>query len=160
MLKYVYAKETFSEVPDEISLCVSISNCHIHCDGCHSKELWKDVGKPLTIDSLKKLLEAHKGITCLCLMGGEHDIDALAELFCYASKVIKTAWYCGLQELPKDKFGITQYLDYIKLGPYKKELGGLDNPNTNQRFYFLEKCGNNYTAWHDFTFKFLKNATQ
>lgn len=26
-------------------------------------------------------------------------------------------------------------LDYIKLGPYVEEKGGLDNPNTNQRFY-------------------------
>ena len=26
-------------------------------------------------------------------------------------------------------------LDYIKIGPYIKELGGLDNPNTNQKFY-------------------------
>ena len=27
------------------------------------------------------------------------------------------------------------HFDYIKIGPYKKELGGLDNPNTNQRMY-------------------------
>ena len=26
-------------------------------------------------------------------------------------------------------------LDYIKLGPYIDALGGLDNPDINQRFY-------------------------
>ena len=47
MLKYVDTKVTFSEVPDEISLCISISNCPNHCKGCHSPYLAEDIGKPL-----------------------------------------------------------------------------------------------------------------
>lgn len=157
MLKYLYDKEIFQEVPDEITLGISITNCHIHCPGCHSTELWKDIGKPLTVETLMRLLKKHKGVTCLCLMGGEHDIDALTELFYHAKKYVKTAWYCGLDELPKDKYGITQYLDYIKIGSYKKELGGLDSPKTNQKFYFLENYGEG-KVWHDFTYKFQKHG--
>ena len=68
MLKYLYCKEVFSEVPDEISLALSISNCNIRCDGCNQKELWDDIGKLLSWDSLSSLLSSHRGITCVCFM--------------------------------------------------------------------------------------------
>ena len=55
-MKYVDAKIVFQEIPDEITLAISISGCTIHCAGCHSKYLWDDVGELLTIDSLKQLL--------------------------------------------------------------------------------------------------------
>ena len=29
------------------------------------------------------------------------------------------------------------YFNFIKVGPYVSEFGGLDNPKTNQRFYEL-----------------------
>ena len=135
MLKYLYYKEVFKEVPDEITLGISISGCTIHCKGCHSRELWEDKGTPLTQECLEHLLKEHQGITCLCLFGGEHDIDALTELFMYAHKRIKTAWYCGLDAIPKNKKGIIDYLDYLKLGHYDMELGGLNSPTTNQRLY-------------------------
>ena len=135
MLKYLYCKEIFSEIPGEISLGISISGCIIHCKGCHSRELWEDKGTILTPPLLENLLKAHQGITCLCLLGGEHDIDSLIELFMNAHKQVKTAWYCGLDRIPKDKLGILRYLDYCKIGHYDMELGGLDSPTTNQRLY-------------------------
>ena len=154
MLKYLYCKEVFAEVPGEIALGISISGCLIHCDECHSRELWEDKGTPLTVEELQRLLDAHKGITCLCILGGEHDIDSLIELFMYAHKRIKTAWYCGLDMIPKDKLGIIQYLDYAKLGHYDHELGGLDSPTTNQKFYQIEHQGDGSYYEHDLTFIF------
>ena len=156
MLKYLYWKEVFAEVPSEITLGVSISGCQIRCQGCHSRELWEDKGTPLTIEELQNLLDAHKGITCLCILGGEHDIDTLIELFQYAYKKVKTAWYCGLDMIPKDKLGIMQSLDFVKLGHYDHELGGLDSPTTNQRFYQIEHQGDGSYYEHDITFKFKK----
>lgn len=143
MLKYIYCKEIFSEVPWELTLGISISGCQIHCKGCHSRELWEDKGTPLTIEELQSLLDKHQGITCLCLLGGEHDIDSLTELFMYAHERIKTAWYCGLDMIPKDKVGILEYLDFVKIGHYDQELGGLDSPTTNQKFYKVESHSNN-----------------
>lgn len=143
MLKYIYCKEIFSEVPWELTLGISISGCQIHCKGCHSRELWEDKGTPLTIEELQSLLDKHQGITCLCLLGGEHDIDSLTELFMYAHERIKTAWYCGLDMIPKDKVSILEYLDFVKIGHYDQELGGLDSPTTNQKFYKLESHSNN-----------------
>lgn len=141
-MKYLFEAVTFSEVPDEVTLCISISGCTIHCQGCHSRELWEDKGTPLTLEKLKELLDAHEGVTCLCILGGEADIDSLTELFQYAYQRVRTAWYCGLDLIPKDKLGIMQYLDYCKLGHYDQELGGLASPTTNQRFYKVDHHGN------------------
>ena len=151
MLKYLYCKEVFQEVPNEISLGISISGCTIRCRGCHSRELWEDKGTLLTVEEIEKLLQQHQGITCLLLMGGERDIDALIELFQYAHQRIKTAWYCGLDMIPKDKRGILQYLNFLKLGHYDSELGGLDSPTTNQRLYRLEHQGDGNYWENDIT---------
>ena len=156
MLKYLYYKEIFAEIPGEITLGISISGCTIHCQGCHSRELWEDKGTPLTIEELQRLLDKHKGITCLLFLGGERDIDTLTELFQYAYKRIKTAWYCGLDLIPKGKYGILQYLDFCKVGHYDQELGGLDSPSTNQRFYKIEHQGDGSYYQHDLTYLFNK----
>lgn len=155
-MNYLFEAVTFSEVPDEITLCVPISGCRLHCEGCHSRELWEDKGTTLTIEELQRLLDKYEGITCVCIMGGEADIDTLTELFQYAYKKVKTAWYCGLDLIPKNKLGILQYLDFVKTGHYDQELGGLDSPDTNQRFYKVEHISNGDYKTIDITNKFLK----
>ena len=146
MLKYVDTKVTFSEVPDEISLCINISNCPCHCKNCHSPYLAEDIGKPLIYKEtynnktvingspLSKLIEANKGITCVCLMGGDSNpeyINILGRTIkCHK---LKSAWYSGRQELSKDIN--LEWFNYIKLGPYIEELGPLNSRTTNQRFY-------------------------
>lgn len=141
MLKYLYCKEVFNEIPKEITLGISISGCQIRCAGCHSRELWEDKGEPLTVENVEKLLEAHKGVTCLLLLGGEHDIDALISIFHYFHSSIKTAWYCGLDMIPKDKMDIIKFLDYYKIGHFDIDLGGLSSSTTNQRLYMIESQG-------------------
>lgn len=158
MLKYLYVKEVFQEVPDEFSLAIGISGCLIRCIGCHSRELWEDKGEILDVEALCGLLNQHTGVTCLLLMGGEHDIDALTELFMYAHKRVKTAWYCGLDMIPKDKIGILQYLDVYKIGHYDAELGGLDSPTTNQKLFRREATVDGF-EWKDIT-KLLQNKTK
>ena len=48
------------------------------------------------------------------------------------------------------------YLDYLKIGPYKKELGGLDSPNTNQKFYVVIKDEDAEVNLFDITLAFIK----
>lgn len=158
MLKYLYTKQVFSEIPEEITLGISISGCQIHCNGCHSRDLWEDKGTQLTRKGLENLIISNEGITCLLLLGGEHDIDTLINLFYYVSinfPKIKTAWYCGLDMIPKDKEEILDYLDYVKIGHFDLNLGGLDSPDTNQKFYKVNHTqeGNELI---DVTYKFLK----
>ena len=135
MIKYVDTLVGFREIPDEITLCINISNCPNNCSGCHSSWLLKDEGTPLTYVELRSLINKNKGITCVCFMGGDKEpweIQRLAKLV-KEDFGIKTAWYSGKDEIWK---GIDLlYFDYVKIGSYKKELGPLNSPTTNQVLY-------------------------
>ena len=139
MLKYVDTKVTFAEVPNEISLCINISNCPCNCKGCHSSYLSENIGNELNSNSIKELINNNKGITCICFMGGDSnpsEVDALAQ-FIKIYFPIKIAWYSGRQELSKD-INLNNF-DFIKLGPYIEELGPLNSKTTNQKFYKIEE---------------------
>ena len=69
MIKYVDTLVTFSEVPDEITLCINISNCICHCKNCHSSYLAEDIGEELTFKALDTLIKNNNGITCVAFMG-------------------------------------------------------------------------------------------
>lgn len=68
-LKYVEAAVTLVEVPEEISLTLSISNCRFRCHGCHSPHLQNDIGRPLLPDLDALIRRYERLITCVCLMG-------------------------------------------------------------------------------------------
>ena len=139
MLKYVDTKVTFSEVPNEISLCINISNCPCACKGCHSSYLAEDIGNELNGNSIKELINNNKGITCICFMGGDSnplEVDVLAH-FIKIYFPIKIAWYSGRQEL--SKYINLDNFNFIKLGPYIEDLGPLNSKTTNQRFYKVEE---------------------
>ena len=135
MLKYVDTLVSFSEVPDEITLCLNISNCPCHCSNCHSSYLAEDIGKGLTLDTIYKLIDNNEGITCICFMGGDSspkEIDMFAR--CIKDLYdIKVAWYSGRQEL--NEYISLENFDFIKLGPYIEELGPLNSKTTNQKMY-------------------------
>jgi anaerobic ribonucleoside-triphosphate reductase activating protein len=138
-MKYYNAMVVFEEIPNEITLAINITNCPCHCKGCHSKFLWDDVGTELTIDELERLLDNNDGITTVCFMGGDADpktVCALAE-YVHEIKKLKVGWYSGMDEYYKDiDF---KWFDYIKLGHYDEELGGLNKKTTNQKLYQLIK---------------------
>ena len=141
MLKYVDTKVTFSEVPDEISLCINISNCPCHCRNCHSSYLAQDIGTELTFNEVRKLIKKNSGISCIALMGGDAEpdkINTLASFIINHYGSIKVAWYSGRQELSKE-INLENF-DFIKLGPYIEELGPLNSKATNQRFYKVINC--------------------
>lgn len=73
MLKYVGYDIVFREIPDETTLAINISNCPCKCHGCHSSYLAEDIGEPLTITRIEKLINENKGITAICFMGGDND---------------------------------------------------------------------------------------
>lgn len=156
MFKYVDTLVSFSEVPDEISLCINISGCKIGCKNCHSSYLAEDIGEELNIDSLHELISSNKGITCVSFMGGDSDpkeVDHLASIVKeYYS--LKTAWYSGVQALSKD-IHIWNF-SFIKLGPYIEELGPLNSKTTNQRMYEVVYSKSRYELI-DITYKFHRN---
>lgn len=140
MLKYCETQVNFREIPDEISLCINISNCPCNCPGCHSRHLAMDIGEVLDIDSLQTLIDKNKGISCVAFMGGDAEPEAVDRLSAECKKrnpSLKTAWYSGRADL-SDKINISNF-DFIKIGPYIEKYGPLDCKTTNQIFYRIEK---------------------
>jgi anaerobic ribonucleoside-triphosphate reductase activating protein len=153
-MKYTDTQIGFQEFPDEISLLINISNCPFHCPGCHSPELWEDVGTELTFKELHRLIYVNKGITCIGFMGGKpKEVNLLAEYIKNIDPPLKVGWYWGGTSIPEEIE--LELFDFIKLGPYIKEKGGLDNPNTNQKFYHIENG-----KLVDWTYKFWKHGNE
>ena len=156
MLKYVDTKVVFAEIPDEITLAINISGCPCNCKGCHSSYLAKDIGEPLDLQHLTNLIDSNKGISCVCIMGGDanpSEVDDIAQDIKEYYPELKVGWYSGRQELSKDiELG---NFDYIKLGPYIEEFGPLNSRTTNQRFY---KVSDGELV--DITSRFWKHETE
>ena len=157
MIKYLETLVAFAEIPDEITLCINITNCPCNCNGCHSSYLSKDIGEELNNDVLDKLISDNSGISCIAFMGGDSSPKEINNLAKYVKDKysISIAWYSGRQELSKD-INLDNF-DYIKLGPYIKELGPLTSKTTNQRLYQYGKFFSDYTidkCWRDITYKF------
>ena len=129
-MKFYSYSVVFQEVPNEVTLVFNITNCKYHCKGCHSEYLWEDVGTPLTKGLLFELLKRYKGLcTCVCFMGGDEEIAPFLPMikeFGY-----KTCLYTGSNDFFRFK---DLNLDFIKIGPYIEELGGLNSKDTNQIF--------------------------
>lgn len=134
MLKVFSHDILMQEIPGEISLSLSISGCPYKCKFCHTPDLQKDVGEPYE-EVIDGLIEKYQdGITCVLFMGGD---NRWKELYSAAEGVrkkygLKAAVYLGSVDCPRELFYV---FDYIKLGPYVHELGGLGSPKTNQRLY-------------------------
>ncbi len=133
-LKYYNFDIVFQEIPDEVTLAVNITNCPHRCVGCHSPHLHNDEGLPLDEQEIEKLLKQYgRQITCFCFMGGDANPQGVEQLAAYVRQKsrLKVAWYSGNPQLPQNfsKF------DYVKVGPYQPNRGGLKSRNTNQRLY-------------------------
>ncbi len=152
MLHYTDYDIVFQEVPDEVTLAVNLSGCPNRCPGCHSPQLQQEIGEPLTAEALEAILAPYRAsVTCVCLMGGDGDpeaVAALAEHLRRSCPELRTAWYSGRPEPPA---GFRAALfDYLKLGPYVEALGSLRSPATNQRLWRLHPDGSRTDLTHRF----------
>ena len=112
----------------------------------------------LTNEYLENRIKQYQDmISCVLFLGGEWEIEKLIELLQTVKNTnpsLKTCLYTGLEldeivefikqeinEVNKNADIGWKYifennlLDYLKTGRWIRELGGLDNKNTNQRFY-------------------------
>lgn len=149
-LKFDRYSITFKELPNEVSLTYSITGCPNKCEGCHSPHLRLDSGTPLTIDLLKSHVEKYDGfITAICFLGGEWTDNMVDVLKWLKSSYLhlKTGLYTSKYVVDDD---ILINLDYIKVGEYIKNRGGLTNSDTNQSMFTLR----NGDVIEDITYKF------
>ena len=153
-LKYLGYSIVFQEVPNEVTLAINISGCPHRCEGCHSKYLWEYEGNYI-LDDLVGLIEKYKGlITCVCFMGGDQnqiELMQLAHIVDYYG--LNVALYSGLSSR-LSLYNVAQCFDYVKVGEYNSNLGGLTSKTTNQRMYRqINKPSN---IWEDITYLFQK----
>ena len=81
-------------------------------------------------------------------MGGDQapeQVNSLASFVREKFPHLKTAWYSGFEDIHK-AISIANF-DFIKVGPYVEEKGGLRAETTNQKFYIVEKDGS-LTLYH------------
>lgn len=158
MLKYKEYAVTLAEFPDEISLCINISNCPNNCDGCHSPYLKENEGILLSETILDELINNNNGISCVGFMGGD---SKPSEVLYFARHIktkypkLKVGWYSGKDQIHQCISLNIHNFDYIKIGHYDKVKGPLNNPNTNQRMYKVESNKDDVNLI-DITYKFLK----
>ena len=154
MLKVASYDVVFQEIPGEVTLALNLSNCPCHCPGCHSPHLAEDIGEVLDEELLDGLIAKYAGlITCVAFMGGDAEPSEVARLAAHVNHTpytihhtpLKTAWYSGRMHLPDGGF------DYVKIGPYIEEFGGLKSEKTNQRLY--KRVGD---IWEDITAVFWR----
>ena len=154
MLKYVNTGIVFQEIPDEVTLAINISNCPCHCPGCHSHYLWEDIGLPLDASAIDTFVNKFgSNITCIAFMGGDGDpkgVNILAQYIHEEHPEFKVAWYSGRLRIPS--FITKTDFDYIKVGPFIRHLGPLNQPTTNQRLYRQDSQG----GFEDITARFWK----
>ena len=155
-LKYLGYSVVFQEVPDEVSLAINISGCPHRCEGCHSKYLWEYDGRYIS-DDLVELIEKYKGlITCVCFMGGEQNPTELIQLAHVADYYgLNVALYSGASSREL-LYSIAQCFDYVKVGAYISNLGGLNSKTTNQKMY--QQINKPSNIWKDITYKFWKEG--
>lgn len=141
MLRLASYDVVFQEVPGEVTLALNLSGCPNSCPGCHSPHLREDIGPELDEDALGGLLDVYgSSVTCVCFMGGDgapREVERLSlAVKTLTGGRLKTAWYSGKSTLPDNCSAFS--FDYLKLGPYLENMGGLDSMDTNQRFYRID----------------------
>lgn len=152
-LKYDNYSIVFQEVPGETTLAINTTGCPHICEGCHSSHLQKYYGNNLVDDFDEIMKEYAENITCVCFMGGEqYDTDMKLLLKKVSEEYkLKTCIYSGEDtfDLFNEKYAdCYKYINYLKIGSYKKELGGLDSPKTNQIFFKVDTQKDKLTFFH------------
>ena len=146
MLKYYDTAVTMSEFPDEISLCVNITNCPGLCEGCSEPWLRKDIGTLLTNDEIDRLVALHPGCSVFGLMGGDIDHDDVGRVARYVHEKyphLKVGFYSGFDYID---LSLVPVIDCYKIGQWiqpsgspsewwKQRCGSLCFTFSNQRYF-------------------------
>lgn len=163
MLKYFDYSVTFAEFPDEIALCVNVSNCPNKCEKCSESWLSQDIGFDLNYKSVSDLIKKNPGITLFGFMGGDNDPIERVNLskFIKNNFGIRTGVYSGANSIYLD--GIETF-DYYKFGSWiypfdkngdlicYKQCGPICYVGTNQKMFKI-KDG----KMEDITYRFQKD---
>ena len=135
-MKFYQYTVVFQEVPDEITLAFEITNCPHKCEGCHSPHLIDDIGTELTLKLFKQIVDKYFDLVSNIAFFGGEQYSEMIEMLAYAKELgLKTTLWTGSCSVERT---ISAQLNYLKTGPYIEELGGLQEPTTNQKYINLD----------------------
>lgn len=148
MLKVYDSAVTFSEFPDEIAICLNISNCPGTCDHCSESWLRQDVGELLTEEVIQKYIDSHSDCSLFGIMGGDRDHKDIIRIaqYVHSHSDMKVGVYSGLDYIDLE---LASYIDCYKIGrwiqpqgPEEKwhetNNGVLQFPWSNQLYFIKE----------------------
>lgn len=167
---------TLSELPGEVAIFIEFNCCTQRCQGCHSKHLWTEsyfLTATEILAEVEKQLVKNPEVTAICLIGGttnfgvsETDLKNLMSLL-YSHFRLPMGLYSGQEEDLMSWLKV-RGLEWLKTGSYVAELGGLEVPTTNQRFYhrqtesvIFDTSGfavSTTYQWLDITYKFQEGV--
>lgn len=136
---------TFTEVPNKMAFYIEMGGCLTGCRGCHSRHLWASSNSKDFIMPMESIVKRAKSSVDNCcnaivIMGGDNNLlntnEDLKALIKRLSEIAPVALYSSKLTLEDIR---DWELTWIKLGQYEADLGGLDNPNTNQVFYEVSR---------------------
>ena len=136
-LRVWWPQVVFQEVPDHISLAFTVSGCPLRCPGCHSQDTWPvESGFELSNEVFVEYLNKYRHlVSCVLFFGGDWwPQDLVAKLKIARNMGLKTCLYTGRDRVSAK---LKAHLDYLKVGAWRAESGGLNMSTTNQRFYDL-----------------------
>ena len=122
MLKYYDVAVTFAEFPDEIAVCVNITNCPGLCEGCSEPWLREDIGTPLTNEEIDKILASHQSCTVFGILGGDADHEDVLRVAQYVKEhsSMKVGFYSGVDWLDCQ---LCTVVDFYKIGRWIQPQG-------------------------------------
>lgn len=131
--RYAGYSVTLAEMPGHIALVFSLTGCKIGCEDCHSKHLWEDVGPELTAGTIASIARHYEGLIDGIVFLGDIEEEDFDPLLSMAKKFgLTTCIYTGKKF--RDCHTYFKHFDFVKYGEYRRDLGGLESPNTNQRY--------------------------
>lgn len=145
MVKIVDNSIVFEEIPDKVTLALSISNCQNRCKGCHSSFLRDDVGDEVNTENFDKYFgNIIPKCNCVLFLGEGNDKNGLLALNEHVKNVynVETALYSGRDSVEDEFYDV---FDYVKIGSYQEKYGPLNKETTNQRLFYHK---------NDITYKF------
>lgn len=147
MLKVYDSAVTFGEFPNEISICLNISNCPGTCELCSEPWLRQDVGELLTEEVIQKYIDSHLDCSLFGIMGGDRDHKDIIRIaqYVHSHSNMKVGVYSGLDYIDLE---LASYVDCYKIGRwippkgpedkwYETNNGVLQFPWSNQ-LYFIK----------------------
>lgn len=132
---------SFIDVPGSTAVAIYFAGCSIRCPDCQNKQLWdRSSGTNMSVETVATRIEEHPLAEAVVFLGGEPtDQPEFVHALCSVIKDKKRVLYTG-REFECLPSYLTDELDMIICGPYKKELHVNRWPaSSNQRVLVKDK---------------------